>query len=146
MGEEDNAVDLMRHLVLPVMVLALVITAIWSRYTRSAFLEVMHQDYMRTAKAKGLRAPARLLRHALPNALKPLIALLGIELPALFSGALVTETIFGWPGMGRLFVDALNMKEYPILMGMIMFTALFVIVGNLVADVLIALLDPRVRL
>ena len=77
---------------------------------------------------------------------KVLKSAIGIELPALFSGALVTETIFGWPGMGRLFVDALNMKEYPILMGMIMFTAMFVIVGNLVADVLIAIIDPRVRL
>ena len=146
LGEENNLLDLLRHLVLPTMVLALVISAIWSRYTRSAFLEVMHQDYMRTAKAKGLRPRQRLLRHALPNALKPLIALLGIELPALFSGALVTETIFGWPGMGRLFVDALGMKEYPILMGMIMFTGLFVIVGNLLADIAIAVLDPRVRL
>lgn len=146
LGEEDNLADLFRHLILPVMVLALVITASWSRYARSSFLEVLHQDYMRTAKAKGLRAPARLLRHAFPNALKPLLALLGVELPALFSGALVTETIFGWPGMGRLFVDALNMKEYPILMGMIMFTALFVIAANLLADIAIALLDPRVRL
>ena len=146
LGEENNLLDLLRHLVLPTMVLALVISAIWSRYTRSAFLEVMHQDYMRTAKAKGLRPRQRLLRHALPNALKPLIALLGIELPALFSGALVTETIFGWPGMGRLFVYALGMKEYPILMGMIMFTGLFVIVGNLLADIAIAVLDPRVRL
>ena len=146
LGEEGNLPDLLRHLVLPVMVLALVITAVWSRYTRSSFLEVLHQDYMRTAKAKGLRAHERLLRHAAPNALKPLIALLGVELPNLFSGALVTETIFGWPGMGRLFVDALNMKEYPILMGMIMFTAMFVIAGNLIADILIALLDPRVRL
>jgi peptide/nickel transport system permease protein len=77
---------------------------------------------------------------------KPLIALLGTDLPVLFSGALVTESIFGWPGMGRLFVDALTMKEYPILMGMIMFTAFFVILGNLLADIAIALLDPRVRL
>lgn len=146
LGEEDNIIDLLRHLVLPVMVLALVITAVWSRYTRSSFLEVLHQDYMRTAKAKGLRAHERLLRHALPNALKPLIALLGVQLPELFSGALVTETIFGWPGMGRLFVDALSMKEYPILMGMIMFTAMFVIVGNLLADIAIAWIDPRVRL
>jgi peptide/nickel transport system permease protein len=146
LGEEGNALDLLRHLILPVMVLALVITAGWSRYARSSFLEVMHQDYMRTAKAKGLRAGQRLLRHAAPNAAKPLIALLGVELPALFSGALVTETIFGWPGMGRLFVDALNMKEYPILMGMVMFTAFFVIAGNLLADIVIALIDPRVRL
>jgi peptide/nickel transport system permease protein len=145
LGEEGNLLDLFRHLILPVMVLALVITAGWSRYARSSFLEVMHQDYMRTAKAKGLRAGQRLLRHAAPNAAKPLIALLGVELPALFSGALVTETIFGWPGIGRLFVDALTMKEYPILMGMMMFTAFFVIAGNLLADIVIALIDPRVR-
>ncbi|MCC7275869.1 MAG: ABC transporter permease [Alphaproteobacteria bacterium] len=146
LGEEGNPLDLLRHLVLPTLVLALVITATWSRYARSSFLEVMHQDYMRTARAKGLRRHEILFRHAFPNAVKPLIALLGVELPFLFSGALVTETIFGWPGMGRLFVDALAMKEYPILMGMVMFTAVFVIVGNLLADVAIALIDPRVRL
>ena len=81
----------------------------------------------------------------MPNAAKPLIALLGVELPFLFSGALVTETIFGWPGMGRLFVDALGMKEYPVLMGMMMFTGIFVIIGNLLADIAIAAIDPRVR-
>jgi peptide/nickel transport system permease protein len=146
LGEEGNVVDLLRHLILPTLVLALVITATYSRYARSSFLEVLHQDYMRTARAKGLRLRERLFRHAFPNAVKPLIALLGTDLPVLFSGALVTESIFGWPGMGRLFVDALTMKEYPILMGMIMFTAFFVILGNLLADIAIALLDPRVRL
>jgi len=146
LGEEGNVVDLLRHLILPTLVLALVITATYSRYARSSFLEVLHQDYMRTARAKGLRPRERLFRHAFPNAVKPLIALLGTDLPVLFSGALVTESIFGWPGMGRLFVDALTMKEYPILMGMIMFTAFFVILGNLLADIAIALLDPRVRL
>ena len=146
LGEEGNVVDLLRHLILPTLVLALVITATYSRYARSSFLEVLHQDYMRTARAKGLRPRERLFRHALPNAVKPLIALLGTDLPVLFSGALVTESIFGWPGMGRLFVDALTMKEYPILMGMIMFTAFFVVLGNLLADIAIALLDPRVRL
>jgi peptide/nickel transport system permease protein len=146
LGEEGNVVDLLRHLILPTLVLALVITATYSRYARSSFLEVLHQDYMRTARAKGLRLRERLFRHAFPNAVKPLIALLGTDLPVLFSGALVTESIFGWPGMGRLFVDALAMKEYPILMGMIMFTAFFVILGNLLADIAIALLDPRVRL
>ncbi|RYH05103.1 MAG: ABC transporter permease, partial [Alphaproteobacteria bacterium] len=87
-----------------------------------------------------------LARHAFPNAVIPLVALLGVQLPTLFSGALVAETIFGWPGMGRLFVDALNTKEYSILMGMVMFTALFVIVANLLADIAIALIDPRVKL
>lgn len=145
-GEEGNILSLLQHLILPTMVLALVITATWSRYTRSAFLEVMNQDFMRTARAKGEPQSSRLFRHAFPNAAKPLIALLGVELPFLFSGALVTETIFGWPGMGRLFVDSLNMKEYPILMGLMMFTALFVILGNLLADIAIAAMDPRVRL
>jgi len=146
LGEEGSVISLLRHLVLPACVLALVITATWSRYARSAFLEVIDQDFIRTASAKGV-PPARILfRHAFPNAAKPLIALLGVELPFLFSGALVTETIFGWPGMGRLFVDALGMKEYPVLMGMMMFTAFFVIAGNLLADVAIALIDPRIRL
>lgn len=145
-GEEGNILSLLRHLLLPTMVLALVLTATWSRYARSAFLEIMSQDFMRTARAKGLTEGARLLRHAFPNAAKPLVALLGVELPFLFSGALVTETIFAWPGMGRLFVDALSMKEYPILMGMMMFTAIFVILANLLADLAVAALDPRVRL
>ncbi|MBL8697055.1 MAG: ABC transporter permease [Alphaproteobacteria bacterium] len=146
LGAEGDPLDLLRHLVLPTMVLALVIVATWSRYARSSFLEVIHQDYIRTARAKGLRGPAILFRHAFPNAAKPLIALLGVQLPFLFSGALVAETIFGWPGMGRLFVDALTMKENPVLMGMMMFTAFFVIFSNLLADIGVALIDPRIRL
>ncbi len=146
LGAEDDVLDLLRHLILPTLVLALVIVATWSRYARSSFLEVIHQDYIRTARAKGLRGPAILFRHAFPNAAKPLIALLGVQLPFLFSGALVAETIFGWPGMGRLFVDALTMKENPVLMGMMMFTAFFVIVSNLLADIGVALVDPRIRL
>lgn len=145
-GEEGNPLDLLKHLVLPVSVLTLVLIATWSRYARSSFLEVIQQDYVRTAKSKGLSAGRVLARHAFPNAVIPLVALLGVQLPTLFSGALVAETIFGWPGMGRLFVDALSMKEYSILMGMVMFTALLVIVGNLLADIAIALIDPRVKL
>lgn len=145
-GEEGNVLDLLKHLVLPVSVLTLVLIATWSRYARSSFIEVIQQDYIRTAKSKGLGPGRVLARHAFPNAVIPLVALLGVQLPTLFSGALVAETIFGWPGMGRLFVDALNMKEHSILMGMIMFTALLVIVGNLLADIAIALIDPRVKL
>ena len=146
LGNEGDPLDLFWHLLLPTLVLALVLVATWSRYARSSFLEVIHQDYIRTARAKGLVERDVMLKHAFPNALVPLIALFGIQLPTLFSGALVTETIFGWPGMGRLFVDSLTMKEYPVLMGMMMFTALFVIVGNLLADIGVALVDPRVRL
>ena len=146
LGGEEDIFDLLRHLVLPTFVLALVLVAQWSRYTRSSFLEVIHQDYIRTAKAKGIKGSKILFRHALPNAVAPLIALAGVQLPWLFSGALVAETIFGWPGMGRLFVDSLTMKEYPILMGMVMFTAIAVILGNLIADILNAVLDPRIAL
>lgn len=145
-GEEGNLINLIKHLILPVTVLTLVLVATWSRYARSSFLEVIQQDYIRTAKSKGLSGGRVLSRHAFPNAVIPLVALLGVQLPTLFSGALVAETIFGWPGMGRLFVDALNTKEYSILMGMVMFTALFVIVANLLADIAIALIDPRVKL
>lgn len=146
LGGDEDFIDLLRHLVLPTVVLALVLVAQWSRYTRSSFLEVIHQDYIRTARAKGIKGSKILFRHALPNAIAPLIALAGVQLPWLFSGALVAETIFGWPGMGRLFVDSLTMKEYPVLMGMVMFTAVAVIIGNLVADIINAVLDPRIAL
>jgi len=146
LGGEEDFFDLFRHLVLPTVVLALVLVAQWSRYTRSSFLEVIHQDYIRTAKSKGIKGSKILFIHALPNAIAPLIALAGVQLPWLFSGALVAETIFGWPGMGRLFVDSLTMKEYPVLMGLVMFTAVAVIFGNLIADLINAVLDPRIAL
>lgn len=146
LGGEGDILDRLYHLILPTVVLSLVLVAQWSRYTRSSFLEVIHQDYMRTARSKGLPRGKILLHHAFPNAIAPLIALAGIQLPWLFSGALVTETIFSWPGMGRLFVDSLTVKEYPILMGMIMVTAFAVILGNLLADVANTLIDPRIRL
>ncbi|MDQ6672752.1 MAG: ABC transporter permease [Chloroflexota bacterium] len=143
---DGSVVDRLRHLVAPMLVLALVTLAIWSRYTRSALLDVLHQDFMRTARAKGVREWATLLRHGFPNAVLPLITLAGLQLPTLFGGALVTETVFTWPGMGRLFVDSLGYRDYPILMGTLMLTALIVLAGNLVADLLYATFDPRIRL
>jgi peptide/nickel transport system permease protein len=146
LGGDGGVLDLLSHLILPAVVLALALVAIWSRYTRSSFLEVINQDYIRTAKSKGLSSQRVLFRHAFPNALAPLIALAGIQIPWLFSGALVTESIFGWPGMGLLFVDSLSSKEYPVLMGMVMITAIAVIIGNLIADVINAMIDSRIRL
>lgn len=146
LGGEGGILDLLIHLILPAVVLALALVAIWSRYTRSSFLEVINQDYIRTAKSKGLSRWRVLFRHAFPNAMAPLVALAGIQLPWLFSGALVTESIFGWPGMGLLFVTSLSSKEYPILMGMVMITAIAVIIGNLIADVINAMIDSRIRL
>jgi peptide/nickel transport system permease protein len=143
---DGSLLDLIHHLVLPVSVLALVEIALWSRYMRSATLEVMHQDFVRTAKAKGLTNRAILLRHIGRNAMLPMIPLAGLQLPALFGGALVTETVFTWPGMGRLFVDSLGYKDYPVIMGLVMFSAFLTIVGNLLADVAVALVDPRIRL
>ena len=146
LGGKKDLLDILHHLVLPSVVLGLVIEAQWSRYTRSSFLEVLYQDYMRTARSKGVSRRRLLLRHAFPNAVAPLIALGGLQIPWLFSGALVTETIFSWPGLGRLFYDSLTVKEYPILMSLTMVGGGLVILGNLLADVAIAMVDPRVRL
>ena len=146
LGGEEGIVDRLHHLVLPTIILALVLLAQWSRYSRSSFLEVMDQDYMRTARSKGISEQRVFLRHAFPNALAPLIALAGVQFPSLLGGALVVETIFSWPGMGMLFVNSLSVKDYPVLMGMTMLTAMSVVIGNLLADLAVAAIDPRVRL
>ncbi|MHB2266062.1 ABC transporter permease [Aliihoeflea sp. PC F10.4] len=134
------------HLVMPSIVLALVNVAVWSRYMRSATLDVLGQDFVRTAKAKGLPPRRVLIKHIVGNALVPMITLAGLQLPTLLSGALVTETVFTWPGMGRLFLDSLGYNDYPVVMGLLMFSAVLVIVCNLLADILVALVDPRIRL
>jgi len=134
------------HLILPTVVLALVTVATWSRYMRAAMLEVINQDYVRTARAKGLSARRVLVHHTMRNALLPMITLAGLQLPTLLSGALVTETVFTWPGMGRLFLDSLGYRDYPVVMGLLMFSAVLVLVGNMLADLLYVIADPRVRL
>ncbi len=145
-GGAGGASDALAHLVLPVAVLALVLVAQWSRYTRSAMLDILGQDYIRTARAKGL-VPARVLvNHALRAALVPLVTLAGLQLPLLVGGALVTETVFSWPGMGLLFVNALGTRDYPVLMGILMVGAFVVVLGNLLADIVVALVDPRIKI
>ena len=138
--------DYARHLVAPAIVLALVEVAIWSRYMRGAMLDVISQDFIRTARAKGLAERAVMRRHAFRNALLPMIALAGLELPTLLGGALVTETVFTWPGMGRLFLDSLGYRDYPVVMGILMVSAVLVLVGSLLADLFSAAADPRLRL
>lgn len=138
--------DRLVHLILPMLVLALVLVAQWSRYTRSAMLDILTQDYMRTARAKGLHPTRVLLGHGLRAALVPLVTLAGLQLPLLVGGALVTETVFSWPGMGLLFVNALGNRDYPVLMAILMVGALVVVIGNLLADIVVALIDPRIRL
>jgi peptide/nickel transport system permease protein len=142
----DSLLNYAWHLIGPAVVLALVTVAIWSRYMRSAMLNVINQDYVRTARAKGLPERIVLIRHALRNALLPMIAIAGLQLPTLLGGALVTETVFTWPGMGRLFLDAIGYRDYPVLMGILMLSALMVIASNLAADILYAVADPRIRL
>ncbi|SDR63753.1 peptide/nickel transport system permease protein [Rhizobiales bacterium GAS113] len=138
--------DYVYHLIGPALVLALVEIAVWSRYMRASMLDEIGQDYVRTARAKGLPRRVVLFRHTLRNALLPMITLAGLELPSLLGGALVTETVFTWPGMGRLFLDSLSYRDYPVVMGLLMFSALLVLIGNLLADICCALADPRIRL
>jgi len=141
---DGSLLNQVHHLIGPVMVLALVSTAVWSRYMRSSMLEVVNQDYVRTARAKGLPERSILIRHALRNALLPMITITGLHVPTLLSGALVTETIFTWPGMGRLFLDSISYRDYPVVMGILMFTAVLVLLGSLVADLLYGIADPRI--
>jgi peptide/nickel transport system permease protein len=143
---DGGILDRIQHLILPAFTLAFVQTAAWTRYIRSQMLEVLNQDYMRTATAKGLQEKVVIFRHGLRNAILPLVTLLGIAIPDLFGGALIIETIFSWPGMGLLAFDAAVNKDYPMIMGVVVVASTLVILGNLVADVVYSLLDPRIRL
>jgi peptide/nickel transport system permease protein len=133
------------HLVLPVMTLVLINAALYVRYLRSSMLEVLSQDYLRTARAKGLSNWTVLQRHAFKNAALPLVTLIMLQLASLFSGAVVTERLFSWPGMGTLFINAVEQVDYPILMGILTIAAALIIVANLLADVIYAYLDPRIK-
>ena len=137
--------DRLMHLALPATSLALVLAAGIARYTRASMLEVIRQDFVRTARAKGLSEPVVIFKHALRNALIPVVTLLGLFLPFLFSGTVFIESVFAWPGMGKLVVDSILERDYPVIMGGTLIFAMMVVVGNLVADVLYAVVDPRIR-
>jgi peptide/nickel transport system permease protein len=145
LGEPETAGDLARHMILPVTVLALAQAPLVMRYARSTMLEALRQDYVTTARAKGLREWAVMLGHAFRNTLIPLITVVGLSLPELLSGAVITETIFQWPGMGMLAVRAVNARDYPLILGTILVTATLVLVSNLLADLLYGVADPRIR-
>jgi peptide/nickel transport system permease protein len=134
-----------QHLILPVMTLVLIQAALYVRYLRSSMLEVMSQDYLRTARAKGLSNRTVLQGHAFKNAALPLVTLIALTLAGLFSGAVVTERLFSWPGMGTLFINAVEQVDYPILMGILTIAAVVIVVANLMADVVYAYLDPRIK-
>jgi peptide/nickel transport system permease protein len=135
----------LKHLILPAFVLAITEIAGWTRYIRGQMLEVIRQDYIRTAHAKGLRERLVIFRHALRNALLPLVTLFGLTIPTFFSGALITETIFAWPGIGLLTFESAVARDYPVILGTVMFSAFLVIIGNLLSDIGYSLLDPRIK-
>ncbi|MCJ7432331.1 MAG: ABC transporter permease [Anaerolineales bacterium] len=138
--------QLFLHMILPVTTLAIISIAGYSRYVRSSVLEVLGKDYIRTARAKGLRSMIVIRRHALPNAILPFITIIGLEIPFLLAGAVVTERIFAWPGMGRLFIDHTERADFPVLMGILMLIALAVVIFQIITDVVYSFVDPRIRL
>jgi len=142
---DRSALDVLRHMILPVSALTLISVAGYSRYMRASMLEVLNADYVRTARAKGLAERDVNLIHALKNASLPIVTLIGLDLGSLIAGAVVTESIFAWPGMGSLFLTALGRDDYPVLMGILMLTTLSVIVFQLLTDIVYTWLDPRIR-
>lgn len=138
--------DMLYHMALPFLVLTVLQVGSLMRYTRTSMLEVIRQDYIRTARAKGLKESVVIYKHALRNALIPIVTILGLSLPGLFTGAMITETIFAWPGIGKIAFDCLNARDFPFLMAFNMLVALLTLAGSLIADISYALVDPRIRL
>jgi len=143
---EPSLLQLLRHMILPVTVLSLISVAKYTRYLRSSMLEVINEDYVRTARSKGLSERLILWRHAFKNAVIPLITLIMLDIPFLFSGALITEQVFAWPGMGRMYWEHAVWVDYPVLMGIILLVSTLVVLCNLLADVSYAFIDPRIRI
>lgn len=144
-GMDGNFLNLLKHMILPVAMLSIVNIAGWSRYMRSSMLEVIRQEYVRTARAKGLAEAIVIGKHALRNGLIPIVTIVALALPGLFGGAIMTETIFAWPGIGRLFFDSMGKADFPVLMAILTISATLVIVCNILADIAYSALDPRIR-
>ena len=140
----ERLLDRARHLVLPGVAMGMAFAAGTARYMRSSLLEVIRQDYIRTARAKGLRERVVVLKHAMRNALLPIVTLMGLSVRMLFSGAVLIEIIFAWPGMGRLIVQAIYQQDTPLIVGCFFVISLLVVLGNLIADLAYAVVDPRV--
>lgn len=143
--QPGSLVDRLLHLVMPLTVLTFFNTATWSRFVRSSMLEVLRQDYVRTARAKGLVERVVIMKHALRNALIPFVTILVLQIPGVFAGAIITETVFAWPGMGRLYVDALNRSDWPVALAFIFITAVLTVIATLLGDILYTVVDPRIK-
>jgi len=137
--------DVLRHLVLPASTLAIIYIAQYSRMSRTSMLEVLGSDYIRTARSKGLSERKVVYKHALRNAVLPVVTIAGMQFGYLIAGAVLVETVFSWPGMGRLMFDGILRRDYPLIMGILIFSSSLVIVANLVTDILYGVLDPRIR-
>lgn len=144
-GEEFTILDNLRHVFLPALALSLVRTAVFMRYTRSSVLEVLGNDYVRTARAKGLKPRLVILRHVMRNALIPIITIIGVNLGVLFAGSVIIETIFQWPGIGMMFINAVTGRDSPVIMGYVLLTSTIVLASNLLTDLSYSLVDPRIR-
>lgn len=143
--QPGTTLDRVLHLIMPVGVLTFFYMATWSRFVRSSMLEVMRQDYVRTARAKGLIEKVVIIKHALRNALIPFVTVAVLTIPGFFSGAIITETVFAWPGMGRLYYDALTRSDWPIALAFIFITAVLTVIATLLGDILYTVVDPRIK-
>jgi peptide/nickel transport system permease protein len=145
LGPWEQLKDRIHHLVLPTVTLSLILTGAIARYARTSMLEVIRQDYIRTARAKGLTESRVILKHALRNALIPVVTLFGVYFPFLLSGTVLIEQVFAWPGMGRLMVESIQARDLPVVLAVTFIFGAMVVIGNLLADILYGVIDPRVR-
>lgn len=146
LGKEGNWIDLMKHMVMPVLVLTLSMAGSMIRYIRSAMLEILQQNYLRTARGNGISERKIIWKHAFRNALVPIITVVGMQIPVLFGGAVIVEQVFSWPGLGLMTMSAIISRDYPVIMGVCLLSAIVVLAANLVTDILYALADPRIQL
>lgn len=142
---DGGFLDRLRHLILPASLLAIANIASWGRFVRSSMLDVLNLDYIRTARAKGLGERIITYRHAFRNALIPVVTVIALDFAGILSGAVITETIFAWPGMGRLFIEAMNGRDYPVLMALLMIGSVALVFTNLLTDLVYSVIDPRIR-
>ena len=142
---DGGFLDRLRHLILPASLLAIANIASWGRFVRSSMLDVLNLDYIRTARAKGLGERVIIYRHAFRNALIPVVTVIALDFAGILSGAVITETIFAWPGMGRLFIEAMNGRDYPVLMALLMIGSVALVFTNLLTDLVYSMIDPRIR-
>lgn len=146
LGTEGGFMDVAKHMVMPVIVLAFSMAGSNIRYIRSAVLEILQQDYLRTARAKGIGHFKVIGKHALRNALVPIVTVIGMEIPVLFGGAVIVEQVFSWPGLGLMTMSAITSRDYPVIMGVCLLSAVVVLTANLITDILYALVDPTIQL